>query len=47
MLEDGGEPFLDDRGRGAVFEKQEWQSKIHFDVKPENSKRFIPLLESI
>jgi len=34
VLEDGGEPFLNDRGRGAVFPKHGWQSKIRFDIKP-------------
>jgi hypothetical protein len=34
VSEDGGEPFLNDRGRGAVFEKRECQSKIRFDISP-------------
>jgi len=40
VSEDGGEPFLNDRRRGAVFEKRECQSKIRFDISPKTGGGF-------
>jgi hypothetical protein len=39
VLEYEGEPYVDNRGEGAVLEDVDWTTKIHFDLKLENSEQ--------
>jgi hypothetical protein len=44
LLEYGGEPYLDDLGEVAVVEDANWLTKIHFDLKLENSEQLYAFL---